>query len=402
LTQLFFPQQTDVTLSLIPQDELPAWIEDGSSLPPIDLTLPASAYADLSVFVLIPVPRASYAAQASTLPPTGLSAAVPQALSYRNPVSVLRFYQGPLTSAATSSSGWSAAIGTSIYGYYVRRRSSPIFAAASNATTTVTTLSAIGSDSAGITLTATVLPSAATGSVTFSDGKSVLGTVALTSGVATLVLQQLAPGTHSLTVSYPGDATFSGSFSNALNYTVTGHALTTTTLSAITTGSGPTAVVTLKAAVSPSPATGLVTFSSGTTVVGIAAVAGGVATLAINPAPGKYSVRASYMGDNNFAGSLSNQVSYSVATAPTTLTLSLGQPGAAGLPLVATVSSPKATGAVTFKNGATVLGTATLASGLATLVFAITPSLSYAFAASYAGDPNFAGSVSNTLPYVAA
>ncbi len=48
LTQVFFPPQANVTLSLAPEDELAALIEDSMSLPPIDLTLSADAYADLS------------------------------------------------------------------------------------------------------------------------------------------------------------------------------------------------------------------------------------------------------------------------------------------------------------------------------------------------------------------
>jgi len=221
LTRLFFPQQTDVCLSLIAQDELPAWIEDSLSLPPIDLTLAASAYADLSVFMLVPVARQNFAALAANLPPATLKAALPQAASYRSPVSVLRFYQGGSASSGSGSAGWSAAIGSLTYGYYVRRRSSPL-AVTPSSNTTVTTLSSADSDVAGITLTATVLPSAATGSITFSDGAAVLGTATLTSGVATLVLQVLAPGTHSFTASYPGDAKFMGSVSAPLSETVTG------------------------------------------------------------------------------------------------------------------------------------------------------------------------------------
>ncbi len=59
-------------------------------------------------------------------------------------------------------------------------------------------------------LTATVAPVApgagvSTGTVTFRDGNSVLGTATLdANGQAFLFVASLAPGTHSLTVSYGG------------------------------------------------------------------------------------------------------------------------------------------------------------------------------------------------------
>jgi hypothetical protein len=220
LTQLYFPQQTDVTLALIAQDELPAVIEDSLSLPPIDLTLAASAYADLSVFLLVPVPRARYATLAATLAPTVLTAALPQVVSPRAPVKLLRFFNGPTLTAAASGAGWSQVTQGMIYGYFVRRPSAPIFVTPVTSTT-VTTLTSEGSDVAGVTLTATVSPSAATGLMTFKDGSTTLGTATLTGGVANLVLQPLAPGSHSFTVAYPGDANFSGSASDPLNVTLT-------------------------------------------------------------------------------------------------------------------------------------------------------------------------------------
>ena len=48
-SQVFFPQEMDVRLSIIPSEELPALLEDSMSLPPIDLTLPAGSYSNMSV-----------------------------------------------------------------------------------------------------------------------------------------------------------------------------------------------------------------------------------------------------------------------------------------------------------------------------------------------------------------
>lgn len=64
-----------------------------------------------------------------------------------------------------------------------------------------------------LTLTATVAPSISettlpSGSVTFLDGTTTLGTGTLSGGKATLTVSTLAMGHHNLTVSYPGDTNF--------------------------------------------------------------------------------------------------------------------------------------------------------------------------------------------------
>lgn len=62
-----------------------------------------------------------------------------------------------------------------------------------------------------VTLTAIVTPSAATGSVTFEDGASVLGTSPLSSGSATYTTDQLSVGSHSLSAMYLGNSSYSAS-----------------------------------------------------------------------------------------------------------------------------------------------------------------------------------------------
>jgi hypothetical protein len=93
-TQVFFPQQMDVRLSIIPTDELPALVQDSMSLPPIDLTLPATAFANLSVFALIPVPRNVFASLKNSLPDTPLQPTLPQLLANRSPIQLLKLFQG--------------------------------------------------------------------------------------------------------------------------------------------------------------------------------------------------------------------------------------------------------------------------------------------------------------------
>jgi hypothetical protein len=144
-SQVFFPQQMDVRLSIIPSDELPALIEDSMSLPPIDLTLPASAYANLAVFALIPVARNNFAALKSSLPDTPLNPTLPQVLANRSPIQLLRLYQGTvnLTQAPpVANSAWATAIGTQQYGFYILRRSEPVFVSFATPPPVVTTTTA--------------------------------------------------------------------------------------------------------------------------------------------------------------------------------------------------------------------------------------------------------------------
>lgn len=129
-TQAFFPQQLDVRLSVIPTDEIPALVDDSMALPPIDLTLPANDYADLSVFALIPVPRTGFAALKSSLPTLAPNPTVPQILSFRTPTELLRLYQGTigiLQPTQSQNSAWQQAIGNQTYGFYIRNRSSPAY-----------------------------------------------------------------------------------------------------------------------------------------------------------------------------------------------------------------------------------------------------------------------------------
>ena len=84
---------------------------------------------------------------------------------------------------------------------------------------TTTTLSASATsinDRSPVTFVATVAPSNSTGTVTFKDGTTVLGTVSLNSVTATLTVNSLNHGNHSITASYSGDATHGSSTSAAV------------------------------------------------------------------------------------------------------------------------------------------------------------------------------------------
>ena len=89
-------------------------------------------------------------------------------------------------------------------------------------TTTVTSGQNPSRTGFGVTFTATVAPSAATGTVQFMDGAGALGSAAaMTAGVATLTTAGLTQATHSITGVYSGDGSYSTSTSAAVSQVVT-------------------------------------------------------------------------------------------------------------------------------------------------------------------------------------
>ena len=156
-----------------------------------------------------------------------------------------------------------------------------------------------------ITLTATVTPAAAAGTVTFKDGSASIGTGTLSGGVATVTIATLSTGSHSLTASYPGDTNDTGSTSTAVTQMVNqGQATVQLTFSPDPAVAGQT--VTLTAAVTPSIATGNITFNDGTSTIATVALSGGTASTSTSSlSVGSHALSASYSGDTNFPAAIS-------------------------------------------------------------------------------------------------
>jgi hypothetical protein len=134
------------------------------------------------------------------------------------------------------------------------------------ATSTTALLASPASATAGqtVTVTATVSPSSATGTVTFSDGTGSIGILTLNNGIASLSTSILAAGSHSLTAAYSGDSAFSGSTSVAFTVTVAGgKGPTTTGIAAFPNPANAGQPVTLTAMVFPAGATGTIAFKDG-------------------------------------------------------------------------------------------------------------------------------------------
>jgi hypothetical protein len=258
-----------------------------------------------------------------------------------------------------------------------------------------------------VTLTATVSPSAATGSVSFFDGASPLGSGNLSGGQATLSMSTLSVGTHSITAAYQGNGQYSGSTSAAVMQTVNAAVIGTST--SLTPSVNPSSYgqsVLFTATVSPASGSGTpagtVTFLDGTTALGSSALnTSGIATLSTsNLSVGGHSITARYNGSTAYSGSTSPVVAQTVNTASTTTTVkSSRNPSGRGqtVTFTATVSPSRATGTVTFLDGTTVLGSKTLTNGTASLATSSLSVGSHSITAQYSGDGNDKGSTSAVL-----
>jgi hypothetical protein len=266
-----------------------------------------------------------------------------------------------------------------------------------------------------VTLTATVdiLPPGGrtlTGTVTFMDGAMVLGTKKVSQGQAVLTIKSLGAGSHTLTAAYSGTPNYSGSVSPELSQVVNPASTSTTlavTASPSVFGQKITFTATVKA-VAPGAGTptGSVTFYDGTVILGSQTLTNGKATLAITSlGVGSHSITVAYGGSAGFVSSASPELIQVVDQASTTITLvAKPNPANAGqtVTFTATVKAvaPGAgtpSGSVTFMDGTTVLGSAPLVSGRATLATTTLARGSHTIMAVYSGDASFAASTSAGL-----
>src|SRR5207249_975429 len=228
-----------------------------------------------------------------------------------------------------------------------------------------------------VTLSSTVTSGAGvpTGTVTFRDGASVLGTATLVNGSASISISTLAVGSHPLTALYGGSATFAASTSAVVHQVVTAAAAaaTTTTMTSPPNSAARRQADTRRATVASATGvpTGTVTFREGATVLGMAALVNGSASISISTlAVGTHSLTALYNGSATFPASTSavvHAVNAPGAAATTTTLTSTPNPSTTGqvVALSARVTSAAGVpaGTVTFRDGANVLGTVTLVNG---------------------------------------
>ena len=319
----------------------------------------------------------------------------------------------PVTAIQIFKNGTTKDLRVSTYGRGIWEFSLPAGAATS---TTLTSSLNPASQGAAVTFTATVVTTGAnppTGTVTFNDGTTALGTGTLSTvggfQVATFSTSTLAVGAHSITAVYGGDANNASSTSAVLTQTITAVTTTTTLTSSLNpahAGVAVTFTATVATTGSHAP-TGTVTFNDGTTVLGTGTLStvGGfqVATFSTSTlAVGAHSITAVYGGDANNSSSTSAVLTQTITTATTTTTLTSSASSiasGASVTFTATVTGASPTGTVTFKNGAATLGTGTLNNaGVATLATTALVTIGTdSITAVYPGDANNLPSTSSAL-----
>ena len=250
--------------------------------------------------------------------------------------------------------------------------------------------------------TSTVTGNSPTGNLAFYDGTSLLGTSTLNASYqATFTTNSLAIGPHSITAQYAGNATHATSTSAAMVIEITSML--------------PPAPSNLLAAPGSNHIGLTWTVSAAATsyCVKRSLTSGGTLTVIGNPSSASYDDLTAANGSTyyyvvsaiNAAGESanSNQVSAIPAVQPSTTTLvsspvDTGSYGTA-LTLTATVTAG-ATGTVTFKEGSTVLGIATLNSGTGTFSTSALAVGNHSITVTYSGDATFNGSVSAPIAYM--
>ncbi|NKZ73477.1 Ig-like domain repeat protein [Rhodococcus hoagii] len=264
---------------------------------------------------------------------------------------------------------------------------------------TGTTVSVPGTAVTGtpVTLSASVTPANAVGTVQFKDNGSSIGSpVAVTAGQATLPHTFTTAGAHSITADFVAGSGFVNSSAPA--QTVTVNAPTTTTLqvpASATTG----APVTLSASVTPSNAAGTVQFKDNGTAIGspVAVAAGQASVQHTFGAAGSHSITAEFSGGPGFASSTAAAQTVPVADPDVETSLSVSAPGSAttgvSVDLAATVSPSTAEGSVQFKvNGSPVGASVPVSGGEALLPYTFNAAGSFAVTAEFTGAAGFTNS----------
>jgi len=141
-----------------------------------------------------------------------------------------------------------------------------------------------------------------TGTVSYYDAASLLGTVNLNGGTAIFTTSSLGIGSHAITALYSGDSNYASSqHSNAQLVTAYQKLPVSITVSASLSSCVVGQGIVLTATVSPSSATGFVSFYSGTTFLGSATLVNGIASISTTfSTSGSVVITAIYSGDTNY------------------------------------------------------------------------------------------------------
>lgn len=280
---------------------------------------------------------------------------------------------------------------------------------------TISTASTIsyGEDVGGYALVTSSDGTTLSGTVTFYDGATNICTIPVTQTTSCPASAGtgFAAGAHLLTASYSGDSTHQSSASNGVPILVVPDVTTLILSSSANPAAyGSNVTFTLTAKGDHAIPSGQIQFLDGASLIATATLnpAGSASIAESSLKLGTHPITARYTATQNFGAGVSavlNQViQTSAGMATSTMLASNLNPATAGQSITFTADvvtvgqSIVPTGAVTFLDGSTVLGTASLNnSGLATLSTSLLQSGSHAISASYAGTATTAASSSIPL-----
>lgn len=128
-TQGYFPAEVAVDFSVIPEDELPALVEEALALPGFDLTASGETLESSAVLMLAPVPRQDWRAVIARLETLtrAVRPSAPNRVAVRRPLEILQRFRPPvglaepLDPTSPSDAEWQRLAGLETL-WYVRRR----------------------------------------------------------------------------------------------------------------------------------------------------------------------------------------------------------------------------------------------------------------------------------------
>ena len=261
-----------------------------------------------------------------------------------------------------------------------------------------------------------------TGTVTFSESGNVVGIGSLGSNaVAQIVVTSFPIGPHFVTCTYSGDSNYTPSAGGA-NFTVaTGNTTVMVTASRNPAPPNTTVVFVVDlTAMGGTPTGGLVTIYDGSAVLFSGPMLSDDGELVFSTsslAPGAHNITVTYGGDNMFTGGqtahplvlIVSRYSTSISFTTDLTQAAFGQTITGTVQVTAAPVAPVSgspavtpgtpTGAVTITDHGAVVGSGTLAAGLATIAISGLAPGSHNLIANYTGDANF--DVSSSTPVAA-
>jgi hypothetical protein len=138
-TQIYFPPEMDVEMTVVPADEVPVLVEDSLLLQPIDLTQAGDEQASSAVLVLVPVPREEIRALSARLTTLRMPIrrAAPGLVARRRPLELLQGLRSPAVTlplldgagrplspeaVSIAEAAWREVLGRAELVWYVRQR----------------------------------------------------------------------------------------------------------------------------------------------------------------------------------------------------------------------------------------------------------------------------------------